>query len=219
MNLSKAATRLSTAEAVRDVESPVFTTRQIALLRNASLSATSQALGRMATRGLIRRVMRGIWYIPNDPRFSVHTLVPVLAGAHRAYVSFISALHLQGLIAQIPEVVFAATTGPTREKQTSVGTYSYHQINPQFFIGFDWYKGAQNFLIASPEKALVDSLYISSRKGKRFRHFPELDLSEGFSFDLATGWAERIAHDWTRQYVLRQLEILQESNAGINTRF
>lgn len=211
MSSTNQGTRLSTSEAVRAVESPVFTTRQIALIRGASLSATSQALGRMERRGQIRRVVRGIWHLPDDPRFSTYMLVPMLAGAHRAYVSLISALQLHGMIAQIPEDVFAVTTGPTREKQTAVGTFSFHKVVPRFFVGFDWYRGRQNFLIASPEKAIVDAFYISSRKGKRFRYFPELDLGDEFSFDNAIAWAEKITHEWTRKYVLRQLEDLRES--------
>jgi len=171
----------------------------------------------MEQRGLVKRVARGVWCIPDDPRFSLYSLVPLLAGGHRAYVSLISALHLHGLIEQIPEIVFAVTTGHTRVKRTSLGTYSYHQIHPHFFAGFDWYGKRQDFLVATPEKALVDSLYLSSRKGRRFSFFPEIDLGAGFSFKRAVEWAERIAHDpWTREYVLRQLEVLESegSKAG-----
>jgi hypothetical protein len=95
-------------------------------------------------------------------------------------------------------------------RKTSVGSYSYHRIDPHFFAGFDWYGRRQDFLVATPEKALVDSLYLSSRKGKRFRFFPEINLGAGFNFRRAGGWAERIAHDpWTREYVLRKLEALE----------
>ena len=39
----------------------------------------------------------------------------------------------------------------------------------------------QAYLIASPEKALLDLLYLSSRKGNRFESLPELDLCENFN--------------------------------------
>ena len=142
--------------------------------------------------------------------FSPHSLVPLLAGGHRAYVSLISALHLHGLIEQIPLVIFAVTTGPTRVRKTSVGTYSYHRIHPRLFEGFDWYGKRQDFLVATPEKAVVDSFYLSSRRGKRFGSFPEIDLQARFSFKRAIEFAKRIRHDpWTRKYVLQQLEILR----------
>lgn len=207
--------RVSAAQAIRATGSSVFTTRQIAALRGSSLSATSQALARMEQRGLVKKVTRGVWCIPDDPRFSPYSLVPLLAGGHRAYVSLISALHLHGLIEQIPEVVFAVTTGHTRVRKTSVGSYSYHRIHPHFFAGFDWYGRRQDFLVATPEKALVDSLYLSSRKGKRFRFFPEINLGAGFNFKRAVEWAERIEHDpWTREYVLRKLEVLEKGEAS-----
>jgi hypothetical protein len=164
----------------------------------------------MEHRGLVKRVTRGVWCIPDDPGFSPYSLVPLLAGGHRAYVSLISALHLHGLIEQIPQIVYVVTTGHTRERATSVGTYSYHQITPDLFAGFDWYGDGQDFLVATAEKALVDSFYLSSRKGRRFRFFPEIDLGAGFSFKRAVEWAEHIAHDpWTREYVLRKLEALR----------
>ena len=76
--------RLSVAQAVRLVGRPVFTTRQIAALREGSVSATSQALARMENRGFVKRVTRGVWCIPDAPEFSPYSLVPLLAGGHRA---------------------------------------------------------------------------------------------------------------------------------------
>jgi len=208
--------RMSVSHTVRAIGSAVFTTRQIAALRSGSLSATSQGLARMEQQGLVKKVTRGVWCVPDDPRFTIYALVPLLAGGHRAYVSLISALHLHGLIEQIPEIVFAATTGHTRVRKTSVGTFSYHRIRPRFFAGFDWYGNRQDFLIATPEKALVDSLYLSSRKGKRFAFFPEINLEEDFNFKRAFEWADLIEDDpWTRAYVFRKLETLQ--NGAIST--
>jgi predicted transcriptional regulator of viral defense system len=197
-------------QAVHSIGRVVFTTRQIAALRGSSLSAASQGLSRMEERGLVKKVTRGIWCVPDDPRFTAFALVPLLAGGHRAYVSLISALHLYGLIKQIPEIIYAVTTGHTRVRKTPVGTYSYHRIRPRFFAGFDWYRNRQDFLIATPEKALVDSLYLSSRKGKRFKFFPELDPGADFDFKRAYAWVDLIEDDpWTREYVLKRLQILE----------
>jgi predicted transcriptional regulator of viral defense system len=203
--------KMSVSQAVRTVGNTVFTTRQIAAFRGGSLSATSQGLSRMEQQGLVKKVTRGVWCAPDDPRFTPYALVPLLAGGHRAYVSLISALHLHGLIEQIPEIMFAVTTGHTRVRKTSVGTYSYHRIHPRFFAGFDWYGRRQDFLVASPEKALVDSLYLSSRKGKRFRFFPEINLGADFDFKRAYEWVDLIEDDpWTRDYVLRRIETLEK---------
>jgi len=204
--------RVTTSQAIRDIGKPIFTTRQIAILRGSSIAATSQTLARLDQYGLVKKVARGLWCLPHDPRFSQYSLVPFLVGAHRAYVSLISALHLHGLIEQIPEVIYAVTTGHTRMRDTPFGSFSFHRIHPHFFVGFDWYGRRQDFLVATPEKALVDSLYLSSRKNRRFRFFPEINLGDGFNFKLAYKWAHRIENDqWTQEYVLRSLEDLEKS--------
>jgi predicted transcriptional regulator of viral defense system len=208
--MEEISSRLTTAQAIRKIGKPIFTTREIAMFRGSSISSTSQSLSRLDHQDLVKKVSRGLWCLPNDPRFSQYALVPFLVGAHRAYISLISALHLRGIIEQIPEVIYAVTTGHPRLRDTSVGTFSFHRVHPYFFVGFDWYGNRKDFLVATPEKALVDSLYISSRRNKRFRFFPEINLGDGFSFRLAYEWAHRIKNDqWTQEYVIRKLEMLE----------
>lgn len=201
--------RMSTMQAVRAVDRPIFTTSEIARLANTSVSVTTRVLGSMAQRGEVRRVVRGLWCQPEDPRFSVYALVQYLTGTNRAYVSFLSALHLYGIIEQIPHVVYAATTGHTKLRTTPVGTFSFHRITPKLFGGFDWYRENRQFLIATPEKALVDSLYLSSRRGRRFGFFPELEFGRSFSFRRAGQWARRIPQGPIRRHVLARLERLR----------
>ncbi len=189
---------------------PVFTTREVAATRGGSMSATSQALDRMRRDGLVVRVTRGIWCTPSDPGFTPFSLAAPLAGSHRAYVSFLTALHLHGVVEQIPQVIYVATTGHTRVVATPVGTFSFHRIDPAFFDGFAWHGEAQRYLLATPEKALVDCLYISGRKGRRFAHFPELDLSR-FDRRLAQDWVTRIADPRLRTYVEGALAALLRS--------
>lgn len=206
--------RLTVAQALQAVGRPAFTTREIAALREGSLSATSQALGRMERQGLLVGAARGVWCVRADPRFTPFALVPFLAGAFPAYVSFLSALHLHGLVDEIPRVIYAATTGHTRVAASPVGTFSFHRIHPAFFAGFDWYGGRQDFLVASPEKALVDCLYLSSRKGRRFRFFPEIDWGGGFRFGSAAAWVRRIPDARIRRYALERLEELRDRARG-----
>jgi len=137
-------------------------------------------------------------------------LVPFLAGSHQAYVSFFSALHLHGVVEQIPQIVYAATTGHTRVSKTPLGSFSFHRIDPLIFAGFDWYRGGRDFLIASAEKALADCLYLSSKRGKQFRFFPEMDLDRPFSFLRTADWVRRIPDKRIRTYALGRLELMRE---------
>jgi predicted transcriptional regulator of viral defense system len=200
---------MSTRQAIRAIDRPVFTTGEIARLMQTATSVATRVLGTMAGRGEITHAARGGWYQPRDPRFTVYVLVHYLSGANRAYVSLLSALHLHGMIEQIPQVVYAATTGHTKVRTTPAGTFSFHRITPGLFGGFDWYRGGREFLIATPEKALVDALYLSSRKGRAFGHFPELEFGRTFSFRRARWWARRIPSGPIRDHVVARLDELR----------
>ena len=66
------------------------------------------------------------------------------------------------------------------------------------------------FLIAEPEKALVDCLYLSAQKKKQFGHFPELSFPKSFSFKKARGWAGEIPDKRLRASVLGKLRAIYE---------
>ena len=152
------------------------------------------------------KVTRGVWAEPGQRPLSGFEMIPYLFPHQRVYVSFISALNLHGIIEQIPQVVTLASLSHTRTLRTKAGVFSVHQIAPALFDGFDWYRGDGSFLIAEPEKALIDSLYLSSRRKKQFGYFPETDFPPTFSFKKAWRWCERIPEKKIRQYVLRKLE-------------
>ncbi|MBU4312368.1 MAG: hypothetical protein KJ706_06600 [Candidatus Omnitrophica bacterium] len=203
---------------IRELNRPVFTTHELADVSGKSLSAATQTLSLLEREGFIFKIHRGIWGEVGRGRLSAYSVVPYLFPRHRAYVSFISALHLYGMIEQIPQVVTLASTVHTKIIRTKMGVFSVHRICPEFFGGFDWYKGSGSFLIAEPEKALVDSLYLSGRKKKQFGYFPEMHFPKVFSFAKARGWARRIPDARIRSYVqerlLRSLRSLAMTRGG-----
>ncbi len=207
-------TESSVLELITSARRPVFTTFELAALGGRSASATTQALARLTRRGIVRKVRRGIWAVAGDPRASAFTVIPFLFAKDRAYVSFVSALHLHGIVGQIPRVVTLASPAHSKTIVTSVGTFSVHRIAPAFFSGFHWYKDSGAFLIAEPEKALVDSLYLSARKKRQFGHFPELDFPRSFSFKKARDWAARIPDARIRTNVEKKLEAIIAREKG-----
>lgn len=195
----------------KQLKRPVFTTRELAMLSGSSLSNTTQKLNILEKSGLVFKVARGIWAEAGNEKLSPYALIPFLLPKHRAYVSFISALHLYGIIEQIPQVITLASTIHTKKIYTKIGTFFIHQILPVLFDGFDWYRGRGSFLIAEPEKALIDSLYLSARKKKQFRYFPELFFPESFSFKKAKEWAGKIPDPRIRSYVKKKLTGIVEN--------
>jgi len=199
---------------IRELNRPVFTTHELADVSGKSPSATTQTLSLLEREGFIFKIHRGIWGEVGRGRLSAYSVVPYLFPRHRAYVSFISALHLYGMIEQIPQVVTLASTVHTKIIRTKMGVFSVHRICPEFFGGFGWYKGTGSFLIAEPEKALIDSLYLSGRKKKQFGHFPELNFSKSFSFRKAKSWAGRIPDSKIGSYVKERLLRFARNDKG-----
>ena len=202
---------------IKKLNRPVFTTYELAILSGKSSSATTQALNFLQREGLISKIYRGIWAELGHERLSPYAVIPFLLPSHRAYVSFISALHLHGIIEQIPQQITLASTSHTKIIHTGIGIFSIHQITPLFFKGFGWYKGTGDFLIAEPEKALVDSLYLSACKKKQFGHFPELHFPKVFSFKKANEWTEKIPDPRICSYVHQKINfILQKEPNDLN---
>lgn len=155
----------------------IFTTNGYARFNNLELSAASKQLNRLYKKHVIEKVTRGIWANINHPYYNPLVVVPYLLGKEQGYISFLTALHYHGVISQIPLKIQIATTGHLRELRSSTGHYEFIHLAPHMMKeGIKWSDSKSNYLIASPEKALIDTLYISTRKGKKFSSLPELDL-------------------------------------------
>lgn len=195
-------------QALKKLARPLFTTAEIATLSGRTSSAIIQTLAHLEQAGLVARVKRGLWRNTRQ-EISSFDIVPYLIPHKTLYVSFTSALHLHGVIEQIPQTITVATLSHARTVRTTIGTYRLHQVCPELFDGFDWYKKTGRFLIASPAKALVDCLYLASRKGKAFAAFPELDLTRIDTHE-ARRWIAKIPSSRLQRHALDRLEELLE---------
>ena len=86
---------------------------------------------------------------------------------------FESALSYYGILSQFPTEVTSATSQKTTKYNLDNQMYSYAHLKGSFW-GYD--KRDDGFLIASPEKAVLDQAYLAS---KGLKSFPkdELDWS------------------------------------------
>jgi len=157
----------------------LFTTRDFANQAGVSMSAAAKRMARLASKGSLTRVTKGVWANIRHPYFQPLSAVPYLLGKEQGYVSFLTALHLHGVISQIPKSVQIATTGRGRVLDSPIGHFEFFQIKPELMTeGADWSESHLPYRIASPEKALLDTLYLSTRKNRRFSRLPELDLDD-----------------------------------------
>lgn len=171
----------------------VFTTAEVAEAAEVHLSNASARLGEMAGDGSLVRVRRGLWAMPTHPDFSPYAVVSHLFDtADDAYVSLLSALHLHGMIEQIPQAVHIMATRRRGTLSTPVGRYEFHTIQPELYGGYKPYDRTWSFQIARPEKALFDICYLAVRRGRRFSHLPELTLPDDFDPSEFDSWVDRV---------------------------
>lgn len=157
-------------------DAPIFTTHGFAQEHELSISAASHRLTRLRDQGLVESLTQGVWYQPKHKGLSRFSAVPLLLGKEQGYISFLTALNLHDVIEQIPSQITVATTGYPRKLNTPLGIYEFIKLSPTLMLsGYDWSESAQPYLLASPEKALLDTFYISTRKGRRFHSLPEID--------------------------------------------
>ena len=182
----------------RDVlpRTPVFTTRQAAAAAHVGTAQASRDLGRLARLDLIIRVSRGVWADTRSARFSPYAAVPALLAlggpTSTGYVSLLSALSLHGMIQQVPRLIHVVGTRRARRtRRTAIGTFRFHVMRRDLVAGFETHASG-TFAIATPAKALFDTLYYSARKGARYAHLPEVTLPRDFHRREVAEWIARV---------------------------
>ena len=194
---------------------PVFETGDAAARLNLTAAHASAVLARLASGRLLVRLRRGLWAFPD--RVDPLSLPGRLTAPLPSYVSLQSALYLHGLISQIPAVTYAVSLARTRRFDTPLGVVSIHHVTPAFFSGFDP-TGPQGALIASPEKALVDVLYLSPTRSRLFRALPEIEIPRRFNPRLARAMTTRIASTRRRAMVTRALDVILRTTTARRAR-
>lgn len=85
-----------------------------------------------------------------------------------SYVSMEMALGYYGLIPEMVYQITSCSTQKTRTFQTPIASFRYQSINKRYFFGYVIkHFGNHSFLIASPEKAIIDFLYLNSHLNTR----------------------------------------------------
>ena len=132
-------------------------------------NTTYKLLQRLEHTNIIERITSGSYQLKNAQTHDF-TIANILYKP--SYISLESALARYSIIAQFPFVITSITTARSKTVGKSK-TYEYIHMAPHLYYGFI---KEQDYLIATPEKALFDALYLMS-KGLRMFHLDEMDLS------------------------------------------
>lgn len=142
-------------------------------LRNLFSVENSNTLNKQI-RGLIDaevigRIIKGYYFLTShEPAdFELANLL-----YHPSYISLDSALNYYNVLIQTPQEVTSVTTKLATTIETRSKRFSYFHLDQQYFTD---YQKLEEFLIATPEKALVDTLFFVAL-GRSSLSLEELNL-------------------------------------------
>ncbi len=199
---------LLTAYQKLKILAPLFLTKEAGSVLNISANHAAVLLSRLAKQNILVRLARGRWAYSDsvDP----FLLPSILVYPMMAYVSLYSALYYHGMIEQISPTVFAISNGKTKIFETPLGKVSIHNINPNLFTGYEVY-GKNSILMATPEKALFDTLYLMPAKSNLFKRLTEVELPKDFRFKLVDQWLGQVKNQARQKLIKDSLESLKVS--------
>jgi predicted transcriptional regulator of viral defense system len=150
----------------------------IATKYDLPLPSVWKALSRLADRGLLSRVAKGIYVNKLVRDSSPENFIKLLRP--NSYVSLESALSHWGLSTQSSVALTCVTTGKPKEYRTPEFTITFRTISKRLYWGFiEKQTRYSQYAIAEPEKALLDWIYLTLQAGLK----PSLDEIEFKSID------------------------------------
>ncbi len=125
---------------------------------------SSVQLSRWATMGYINQVKRGL-YVFGDQKNLLDPLVISFLLYDPSYISVESALSRYGLIPELVPATTAVSTKTTRTFENQYGKFLYRHVRPELFFGYTPHETSTGkYLLAEPEKAVLDYVYFNSAR-------------------------------------------------------
>jgi predicted transcriptional regulator of viral defense system len=166
---------------------PVFDTGLL-LSGGVDADGVRKQLSRWAKQNKVYQLRRGLYALaPPYQKLTPHPFLVANRLSQASFVSLQSALAYYGMIPEGVPVTTSVTTGRPGRWQTPLGVYEYRHVQVGFFYGFGLISmdARQQVFIASPEKALLDLVYLTPA-GDSPDYLAELRLANLDRLD----WAE-----------------------------
>jgi len=132
-------------------------------------STLFQIIQRLITINVLEKIEKGK-YVLKGAKINDFALANFIY--QPSYISFESALNFYGILSQFPYEVSSATSKKTITKNFEGKAFSYFHFKKELLFG---YEKKDDFLIALPEKAVLDQIYFWA-KGLKTIDFSEWDL-------------------------------------------
>jgi len=154
-------------------------------------------------KGYLKKIIKG-FYIFADTALNEETIFEAANRIYApSYISLEMALSHYGLIPESVYGITSVTTRPTRTFVTPIGAFAYRTLKPRLYFGYDIveYAPSKHYLMASPEKALLDFLYLNPSIAKA-EDFESLRLTRD---SLLRHVKEDILFDYLSRFEQRSL--------------
>jgi predicted transcriptional regulator of viral defense system len=144
------------------IEKPFFSLDDVAYALGIQPTSAAVLCSRYVKKGLLVRLKRGLYarteQLRNFGQRDLFRLANFLQVP--SYISLTTALSYYGLTTQVQRGFFESISlKRTRKFEVAQFTFHYSKISADLYKGFERVEG---FFIALPEKALLDSFYLSS---------------------------------------------------------
>jgi len=165
---------------------------------------------RWTRKGLLVRLRQGYYTFPeykSKPDFALYFANRIY---RPSYVSLHSALAFYGMIPEAVVQITSVTSLKTAEFANDFGTFSYKSVREELMFGYDLKPIAdgRTVLLANPEKALLDLLYLYPFYNTE-DEMEELRLDEDFMHDdLDRKRLESFAHKFKNNALHKRLDLL-----------
>lgn len=138
-------------------------------------------------KGYLRKIRKGLYALSKIER-DINPMSLAEKIYSPSYLSLEFALNYYGIIPDIPGTFTSITSKKTANFKNSFGNFSYQKIKSELFSG---YKTRQDknisFNMASPEKAILDYLYLNKNRLVASPDFwREMRINEEFKFSKKT---------------------------------
>lgn len=138
-------------------------------------------LGRWVKKGYLVRLRQGYYAFPDYMEHKDFTWYFANRIYKPSYISLHTALSFYGIIPEAVPQITSVTSLKTAVFSNDFGKYSYKNVKDDLMFGYDLkeMEGGRRIMFASPEKALVDLLYLYPFYNSE-RELSELRLDESF---------------------------------------
>jgi len=199
----------------------VFTVDMIKPLLAVEYKQPLIKINALIKKGDLIQLKRGIYAFNSDYRDYPLNLIAVANILHKAsYVSFEYALSYYGLIPERVYTITSATNYKAWQYSTELGKFSYTKVPLKAYsLGLEFKHDNRDggYLIATPEKALCDTIY----KDARAKKLKKNEIFDYLENDLRIEWNELKKLDTTLMWKISMAyssSLLQKITAAIARR-